>query len=49
MSDNMKIYINGRFLTQNLTGVQRYAWEMVKAIDEIIEHDYMLKKMSILL
>lgn len=44
MSDNMKIYINGRFLTQNLTGVQRYAWEMVKAIDEIIEHDYMLKK-----
>jgi glycosyltransferase involved in cell wall biosynthesis len=27
------IYINGRFLTQSLTGVQRYAWEIVNAID----------------
>lgn len=29
----MKIFINGRFLSQSLTGVQRYAAEMVKAMD----------------
>jgi len=28
-----KIYINGRFLTQNITGVQRYAIEIVKSLD----------------
>lgn len=28
----MKIYINGRFLTQKLTGVQRYAVEVVKCL-----------------
>jgi glycosyltransferase involved in cell wall biosynthesis len=28
--------INGRFLTQPMTGVQRYALEIVKALDEII-------------
>jgi glycosyltransferase involved in cell wall biosynthesis len=27
------VYINGRFLSQRLTGVQRFAYEMVKAID----------------
>ena len=31
-----KIYINGRFLTQNITGVQRYAIEIVKAIDKYL-------------
>lgn len=31
----MKIYFNGRFLTQRITGVQRYAIEMVKAWDQI--------------
>lgn len=40
----MKVYINGRFLTQNLTGVQRYAFEMTKAMDDIISNDSMLKK-----
>ncbi|WP_424812389.1 glycosyltransferase family 4 protein [Roseococcus sp. YIM B11640] len=29
------IAINGRFLTQGLTGVQRYAGEMVRALDEL--------------
>jgi glycosyltransferase involved in cell wall biosynthesis len=29
-----KVCINGRFLTQAITGVQRYAREMVRAIDE---------------
>ncbi|MCV9884491.1 glycosyltransferase family 4 protein [Metabacillus halosaccharovorans] len=33
----MKIYINGRFLTQSVTGVQRYAIEVMKALDKLIE------------
>ena len=32
----MKISINGRFLSQSMTGVQRYAAEMVKAIDQLL-------------
>lgn len=32
----MKLFINGRFLSQKLTGVQRYAAEMVKAIDSLL-------------
>lgn len=31
----MTIYINGRFLTQKITGVQRYAIEVVKEIDKL--------------
>ena len=33
----MKYYINGRFLTQKITGVQRFAEEMTKSLDAIIE------------
>lgn len=33
----MKLYINGRFLTQRVTGVQRYAIEVVKCLDEILD------------
>lgn len=32
----MKVSINGRFLSQSLTGVQRYAAEMVKAMDSLL-------------
>jgi glycosyltransferase involved in cell wall biosynthesis len=32
----MEIVINGRFLTQGITGVQRYARELVQAIDSIL-------------
>jgi glycosyltransferase involved in cell wall biosynthesis len=32
----MEIAINGRFLTQRITGVQRYARELVQAIDSIL-------------
>ncbi|MCA6125524.1 glycosyltransferase family 4 protein [Bradyrhizobium sp. WSM 1704] len=32
----MKIFINGRFLSQKLTGVQRYAAEIVKAADQLL-------------
>jgi glycosyltransferase involved in cell wall biosynthesis len=31
-----KIFINGRFLTQSVTGVQRYAREVLKAFDRLI-------------
>ena len=31
----MRIYFNGRFLTQHITGVQRYAIEIIKAWDQI--------------
>ncbi|WP_339239751.1 glycosyltransferase family 1 protein [Geobacillus sp. FSL W8-0466] len=30
------IYINGRFLTQSITGVQRYAFELIHSLDNII-------------
>ncbi|MBP2658162.1 MAG: glycosyltransferase [Firmicutes bacterium] len=33
----MNIYINARFLTQSVSGVQRYAIEVVKEIDSLIE------------
>src|SRR5689334_11636626 len=35
-STHQKISINGRFLSQALTGVQRYAAEIVKAIDRAL-------------
>lgn len=31
----MNLFINGRFLTQNVTGVQRYAYEIIRAFDEM--------------
>ncbi|QHS23494.1 glycosyltransferase family 4 protein [Virgibacillus sp. MSP4-1] len=34
----MNIYINGRFLTQQVTGVQRYALEVVKALDNLLKN-----------
>ncbi|KAA8783363.1 glycosyltransferase family 4 protein [Paenibacillus amylolyticus] len=38
MEINMNtIYINARFLTQTVTGVQRYAIELVKEIDNLID------------
>lgn len=36
-STNLTFFINGRFLSQALTGVQRYAAEIVKAIDRMLE------------
>jgi glycosyltransferase involved in cell wall biosynthesis len=35
----MEFVINGRFLTQRITGVQRYARELVQAFDEILDND----------
>jgi glycosyltransferase involved in cell wall biosynthesis len=36
--------INGRFLTQSLTGVQRYAHEMVRALDHLLCEDHPLAR-----
>lgn len=33
------IYINGRFLSQSVTGVQRYATELVNALDQMLDRD----------
>lgn len=33
---SVKLFVNGRFLSQPLTGVQRYAAEMVSMIDQIL-------------
>lgn len=32
------IVINGRFLTQGVTGVQRYARELLRAFDDLLDH-----------
>ena len=40
----MRIYINGRFLTQRITGVQRYALEITKALDNLISKDTAFQK-----
>lgn len=32
----MNVFVNGRFLSQSLTGVQRYAAEMVTTIDQLL-------------
>jgi glycosyltransferase involved in cell wall biosynthesis len=34
-----KFYINGRFLTQSISGVQRYAYEFLKTLDDLIGQD----------
>ena len=33
----MNIAVNGKFLTQKLTGVQRVAWETLLALTEILK------------
>ncbi|MCS7249834.1 MAG: glycosyltransferase family 4 protein [candidate division WOR-3 bacterium] len=40
----MEIIINGRFLTQKITGVQRYALQLIKEIDFLIEKGEIDKK-----
>ena len=34
-----RLVINGRFMSQRITGVQRYALELVKELDEIVSKD----------
>lgn len=33
----MKVYINGRYLTQKITGVQRFSHEMLSAMDDLLD------------
>uniref|UniRef100_UPI003FF08306 hypothetical protein n=1 Tax=Megamonas funiformis TaxID=437897 RepID=UPI003FF08306 len=41
-----RIYINGRFLSQKITGVQRYAEEITKSLDNLLnekkEYEYII-------
>jgi glycosyltransferase involved in cell wall biosynthesis len=37
MSQRIECYLNARFLSQGVTGVQRTATEMVKALDEVLD------------
>jgi len=37
VSENVEIYVKGRFLTQQTTGVQRYCRELLTAIDSLID------------
>ena len=43
------IFINGRFLTQKITGVQRYAIEIVRAIDDMLSNIDYLKRYNFIL
>jgi len=46
----MNVYINGRFLTRPVTGVERYAIEVVKAFDSLIDcGEIDIKKYSFLI
>ncbi len=40
MTPASRIAINGRFLTQRASGVQRFAAEAIKAIDALLDSDY---------
>lgn len=40
----MKVYINGRFLTQMVTGVQRVAEEIIKEINALLDDNQMREK-----
>jgi glycosyltransferase involved in cell wall biosynthesis len=44
MSPPPRIAINGRFLTQRASGVQRFAMEAIKAIDVLLDRDYVALK-----
>ena len=35
--NSVKYTVNGRFLTQRITGIQRYALELVKELDQMVE------------
>ena len=44
-----RIYINGRFLTQPTTGVQRFAREILRAVDTLLASDGSARKRSLVL
>lgn len=40
------VYINGRFLTQKITGVQRYAMELLTQLDNLIKTHYLKNEIN---
>jgi glycosyltransferase involved in cell wall biosynthesis len=47
ITGNQSWVINGRFLTQRVTGVQRYAYEIVTALDNILEDEDPARRLSV--
>lgn len=45
----MRIIINGRFLTQRRTGIQRYAFETISALDGLLARSRLVKYAEIIL
>lgn len=43
----LNVDINGKFYRSNITGVQRYAHEIVKALDLILDDEYYSKRLNI--
>jgi glycosyltransferase involved in cell wall biosynthesis len=41
-----RLSINGRFITQNLTGVERYAREIVSALDKLLQDERWVKHVA---
>lgn len=39
MNNNRTVIINGKFLQQKITGVQRFAWEVLKELDNFVTTD----------
>jgi glycosyltransferase involved in cell wall biosynthesis len=46
MADAMMLTVNGRFLTQRATGVQRYAREIVMELDRLLQEDRLSSSLS---
>ena len=44
-----RIYVNGRFLSQQTTGVQRFAREIIRAVDTILVSEGSARKLSFVL
>ncbi|HET6778481.1 MAG TPA: glycosyltransferase family 1 protein [Gemmatimonadales bacterium] len=44
-----RIYVNGRFLSQQTTGVQRFAREIISAIDTLLVSEESARKLSLVL
>lgn len=44
---NINVDINGRFYRTNVTGVQRYAHEIIKAIDLILDQEFYARRLKI--
>jgi glycosyltransferase involved in cell wall biosynthesis len=42
------LYINGRFLTKAITGTQRFAWEILRSLDDVLPKEVPFNEVKIL-